>query len=101
MAWLEETYRLVQQDRRDTFLTMMSLVPIARTPMDKQGGRWLQSYSRDVRKMLFSMTPWDSRGGAVRSSYAGKVKRGTIAVVLDDPRLKDDPTFKGAKTIKG
>lgn len=68
--------------------------------MDDKGGRWVNNYMRDMRRMLYEMTPWDSRNGAVRSMYQGKVKSGTIAVVLDDPRMKDDELFKNAKVVK-
>ncbi len=98
--WLDETYRQIQEDRRDQYLMMMSMMPLARTPMDEKSGRWLSNYMRDLRRMLFEMTPWEKQNGSIRSAYRGKVKSGTIAVVLDDPRLKEDPMFKGAKVVK-
>jgi hypothetical protein len=99
-GWLDEVYRLIMEDRRDNYLMAMSLLPVARTPMEEKGSRWLSNYMRDLRRSLFEMTPWDRVQGSIRSAYRGKVKSGTIAVVLDDPRLKDDPMFKGAKVVK-
>ena len=98
--WLEEAYRKILEDKRDQFLVLMSLLPLARTPMDEKSGRWASNLMRDLRKMLYSLTPWDSELGSVRASYKGKVKSGTISVVLDDPRLKNDPLFRGAKVVK-
>jgi hypothetical protein len=98
--WLDETYRQIQEDRRDQYMMLMSMMPLARTPMDEKGGRWQSKYMRDLRKMLMDMTPWDTRGSSIRSAYRGKVKSGTVAVVLDDAAMKNSPIFKGAKVVK-
>lgn len=79
---------------------LLSMLPMARTPMDEKSGRWATNQMRDLRKMLYSLTPWANEGGSVRAAYKGRVKSGTIAVMLDDPRLKKDPLFKDAKVVK-
>lgn len=100
MEWLDEAVKYIQEDKRDHYLTLLSMMPVARSAMDEKGGRAINNYMKDLRNAIFAMTPWERQAGSVRSAYRGKVKSGTVAVVLDDYRLKKDPTFRDANVIK-
>lgn len=100
LEWLDETFKLIQQDKRDYFLMVSQLLPIARTPMDKESGRSSNKYMKDIRKALYGLTPWDAAGGAIRAAYQDKVKSGSVMVVLDEPTQNTIPIFKDAQVIK-
>ena len=92
-------YRYIQEDKREHYTFLLSMVPIARTPLDKDGGRAMEKYSKSVEKMVESLTPWDVT--EKRSSWRGRVKSGEVVVIADDPDDNlNDPLYKGAKILK-
>lgn len=100
MKWVDETYKLIQEDKKEQYSIMMMLHPLGRTPMDEKSGRAMRDYSKSIEKMLDSLTPWESSTGHNLKSLRKKVKSGTVSVILD-PGEKNNPLYEGANIIRG
>ncbi|MCK5606804.1 hypothetical protein KAR91_33185 [Candidatus Pacearchaeota archaeon] len=79
---------------------LLNLSPVHRTPMDKDGGRALNTYAKKIERMLDGFTPWRKRRGWARGLAKGKVKPGEIMVVLEDGDMPNDPLFLDANTTR-
>jgi len=80
---------------------LTNIAPLARTAMDKQGGRALADYSKKIDRMLDKYTPWRKKRGWARGLTHGKnVEPGEVMVLLDAGDSPNDPLFKGAKTTR-
>jgi hypothetical protein len=99
-SWLDETWKMIREDKRQDYEWLLMVAPLARTPQDKKGGRALDDYAKRVRRVLDGITPWLSRTTRVASLRA-KGEKGKIVVMLDSGDSPKDPLFKGAKTHRG
>lgn len=102
--WLEQQYRLCMEGKYLDASILMQVVPLARTPMDKKGGRAMQKYYKDVNKSLRrSLIPWEERrADAMRraAKYGGKVKPGEVTVILGPGEGGLSDIFKDSKIAK-
>ncbi len=96
--WLDETFQYIQEDKKELFVILSALVPLARTPMDESGARWMTQYGKSVEKMLDSLTPWDNQ--ARMRDVRRKVKSGEIVVIPDGSESPTDPLLKDARVLK-
>ena len=81
--WAYDSYRFIMEDKVIYWQTMMSVMPIARTPSDKKYGKALVKYSKDLRKSIEKMfAPWieQRRIEAIKKRLASPPK----GVVLDE-----------------
>lgn len=101
VEWLEDAYKHIQEDRREHYEWMMSLMPLGRTPMSEEGARALKNYARDIQRSLKSLTPWDVED-SYRKALKEKVGSGNVKVFLDagEHGLVDHPSFKDAEVVK-
>lgn len=91
----------MQEDKADYYKVLMSIAPLARTPMDKKMGKGLEKYARDLERQIDSLTPWRNKFSSLRSRLLKQgVKPGEIAVILSPGDSADNPLFEGAKIIK-
>lgn len=65
IEWLTEATGFINEDTKrdmeqhiELLRWMVSVAPLARTPMDKKGGRSLDSYSRQLMHALDEALPW-------------------------------------------
>jgi len=57
--WAIEAYEFIMEDRNTYWQMMTAVLPVARTPMDKKGGKALQRYTKQLRLALEkSFAPW-------------------------------------------
>ncbi len=99
--WLNEVLRYIQEDKKESFTMLTSIMPLAKTPMDEKGARALADYAKSVQKMLNGLTPWEKDKGLPTLGLRGKVKSGEIVVIPDGTVGPNDPLFKDAKVMKG
>ena len=101
IAWLEETWRYIVEDKQVEYNFWMSIMPLARTPGDNKGVGALKRYADKLRKSMEKMTPWRRSGLRERLKAMG-VKPGQTVVLLDSDESENDPLFKNAThVIKG
>jgi hypothetical protein len=81
----------------EQYRVLMTLLPLARTPMDKKGGQAMQSYARDIERMLSEATPWLKKATRRRPKGA---KPGEIVVLLGQDEIADDPLYKDAQIAR-
>ena len=98
MEWLFENWKLVREDRVEQYRVLMSLMPLARSPMDKKSASALQKHAKSVERMLEDAVPWQKH--ARRSTLAGKVRPGEVVVVLSSGETADDPLYSDAKVTR-
>lgn len=101
MRWLEESVKYVIEDKRNQYLALLQMMPIARSTMDSKSGRAMQKYYKDVAKNFENMTPWDTKNKrrVARTKNGKKLEPGKLVVQLDSG---DDPNlalFKGATIL--
>ncbi len=99
--WLNETLRYIQEDKKESFTILTSIVPLAKTPQDEKSARAMADYAKSVQKMLDNLTPWQKKDGLPTLGLRGKVKSGEIVVIPDGTVSANDPLFKDAKVMKG
>ena len=57
--WAYDSYKYIMEDQVVYWNTLMSVVPLARTPSDKKFAKSLQKYAKDLRKSIEKMlAPW-------------------------------------------
>lgn len=100
VSWLDETWKLIQEDWVIDKQTLMALFPLARTPMDKKSGESLKQYQKSLQKQFDSLLPWKGRNRGLRSSMRGKITPGEAVVVLGAGDTRNHPLYRDAKTIK-
>jgi hypothetical protein len=77
---------------------LVSIAPLARTPMDKRGSSSLRDYGRKLERVLESWTPWRKRS-QVRARQKG-LKSGELRVILGPGESDLAKTlFKDSKVI--
>ena len=79
---------------------LVNIAPVHRSPMDKDGGRALNDYTKKLEKLIDGLVPWKKRRGWARGLAKGSVKPGEVVVVLDQGDVPNDPLFEGARTTR-
>jgi len=77
---------------------LVSIMPMARTPMDKKAGSAMRSYTKKLERAIRDMTPW--RRPMIGLGLRGRIAEGEMVVVLDSDESSDDPLYRGAKIIR-
>jgi hypothetical protein len=98
VEWLEDTWKQIQEDKKEHFELMASLFPLAKSPMGKEDAKTLQRYAREVERMLDSLTPW--KGNQRSKALREKVGSGNIVVQMGPGDLPGDPLYKDAKIMR-
>ncbi len=101
---MDQVYRYIQEEKKEHYLLLMALAPLARTPMDEKSGRSLQDYARQVEKMIDSLAPWtvqDKIRDGLTRKLRKKVASGTVVVITEASDSPNDPLFTGATIVKG
>ena len=104
MLWLQDQYRLCKEAELGQWNIMASIVPFARTPMSKEGGRAMVKAQRDLAKMLVKiLTPWTDAHDKRRQEFRRKynVKPGEIIIVDSGDGLSKHLKNKGTRVVKG
>jgi hypothetical protein len=78
---------------------LLSIVPLARTPMDKKSAQALNKYQKSLDRSLRKMTPWKKDASRL-SKLRGKVKSGEVAVVLSGGESSNHPLFDDLRVIR-
>jgi hypothetical protein len=82
-------------------MNLMSMMPLARTPMDKDGSRALSDYQKTLVKEFDKMTPWlTAAKRSDLSSLRKKYKSGTTVVIPDASDGANNPIYKDATIRK-
>lgn len=79
---------------------MVSLLPLARTPMDKTVGSSMRRYERKLLQELDKLTPWRSKARRMEH-LRGKVEPGKVVVILEGGESSDNPLYAGATVTRG
>lgn len=69
------------EDRQELYGYLLSIMPVARTPLSKEGARALDSYTKDIRCAVERLTPWK---GSLRH-LRERLSAGKVVVTLDSP----------------
>jgi len=92
------------EGKRFEYALLSSVIPLARTPMDKKGAKAMDKMSKELSKYLTkTLTPWDSGPLSTKArvnKYGGRVKSGEIAVVLGPGEGGLADVFKDSKIVK-
>ena len=57
--WAYDSFRFIMEDRNVYWQTMMSMMPLARTPSDKKFANSLKRYTKELRKAIEkTFAPW-------------------------------------------
>ena len=57
--WAVDAYEMIMEDEDLFWQTMIAVVPLARTPMDKKFGKSLTRYTKELRRNITKMlAPW-------------------------------------------
>jgi hypothetical protein len=57
--WAIEAYEMIMEDEDRYWQFMVSVMPLARTPMDKKFGKSLTRYAKDLRRSISkALVPW-------------------------------------------
>lgn len=101
-GWLLDAWKTIMEDKVDGYIMDMSLMPLARTPMDKKGAKALERYAKSLRRNFIRMTPWRQRKAtsALRERLKKHLKSGEIAVMVGQGETADNPLFEGMRVIK-
>lgn len=97
-AWIDETWKLIQEDKKDHYSILMALMPLARMPQDKDSARSMQRYTTDIERMIRSLAPWQGVPGG--RALKEKVGSGNVMVRLDTGDDPNDPLYKDAIRMK-
>jgi hypothetical protein len=99
IGWVLETWMLIKEDQADHYSILMSLLPLARTPMDKKSGDAMKKYSSNVIKMLDGLTPWRSKRLRERAIPRG-AHDGKVVVILEPGEGSDNPLYANATVTR-
>ena len=96
------TWKLIQEDKTRFVQDIMMLMPLARTPMDKKGGKSLEKYAKKVGRALEKRMPWLRTRRGKLAHLRDKVPSGETRILLapGEPDPSGNPLFKGVKTIR-
>lgn len=102
MGWLVETWKFIQEDWVRDWKMFMTMMPLARTPMDKKGSQALQKYQKGVEKNLNHIVYWKKgrQRDSLRERYKGRINPGEVVAVLGAGESSNHPLFKGTKIIR-
>lgn len=100
LEWLYDVWKYIQEDKAEYYRITMSLMPLARTPMDRRSGSNLQKYAKQLSKSIDSIAPWVNKEKRRRENLRNKLKPGEVVVFLDGDESPDDPLYKGVKTVR-
>jgi hypothetical protein len=77
-------------------MNMMSMMPLARSPMGKDDSKALADYQKALVKELDKMTPWLTGKKHGLSNLRKKYKSGTTVVIPDASDGANNPIYKDA-----
>jgi len=100
IEWLIEVWKYIREDKIEHYRVLMSLMPLARTAMDKKGGQAIQKYGKDLERMFEDAIPWRKKASRRRESLRGKVKPGEVVVVLEGTDAADLELYSDAKVVR-
>lgn len=92
---LIDQWKFIREDEVNKYRMLMSIAPMARTPMDKKSSSAMNNYAKKLDKQLDSLVPWQSRV-ATLGGLKGKVEEGKVTVLLDSDEIVDATLFKDA-----
>lgn len=81
--WAFDAFQYIMEDKAVYWQTLMSVMPLARTPSDKKFSKSLQKYTKDLRASIEKMyAPWieKRRIAAIKKRLAEPPK----GIVLDE-----------------
>lgn len=90
---MQEVFQLIQEDRKTWITDMMAVMPLARTPMSKDGAKGLEDYHKSLVKWLDLLTPWNMAKRNDLRNLRKRIKSGQVVVIPDGP---GDPLSKDA-----
>jgi hypothetical protein len=99
-GWLEKAFRQIQEEKYLDYQVWMMMLPIARTPQDKKGGKAMEQYAKQVGRALESLVPWLRKACKARRPVRGNAKPGEVVVVLSGDETANLPVFKDAKVTR-
>jgi len=104
--WITEQYRYIKEDELQKWTIMMNIVPFARTPLTKKGGKAMVEAERNFGQALMkAITPWKNAHEERKKRFERKygVKPGEIAIVYGagESNIAKSLANKDTKLIKG
>jgi hypothetical protein len=102
--WLQDQYRLCKEAELQDWNILSSIIPLARTPMSKEGGRAMEKASKKLSKMLMeALTPWINAHEERRKEYMRKygVRPGEIVILDSGDGVAQHLKNKDTRIIKG
>ena len=97
---MQEVYQFIIEDEKRDLTNLMTMMPLARSAMDKDTAKALADYHKTVAKELDKMTPWISKKRSKLSNLRKKIKSGTTVVIPDASDGANNPMFKDANVRK-
>ena len=106
MKWLNQQYRFCKEDEFQSWNVYMNIIPFARTPWSKAGGKAMIRAEKDFRTSLMAVfTPWKNAHEERKKAYKKKygIESGEIAVVYGTGEIGVAKSIanKGTKIVKG
>jgi len=106
MGWLNKQYRFCKEDELQNWTIQMNIIPFARTPWSKAGGKAMNKAEKEFRTSLMSaFTPWKNAHEERRKAYKKKygIGAGEIAIVYGagEAGLARSVANKDTKIVKG
>lgn len=83
--WLEESVKYIMEDKRNHYISLLQMFPVARSPMDSKSGKAIQKYYKEVAESFDSITPWmkQTKRRLVSKAIRGKqIEPGKLVVDL-------------------
>jgi hypothetical protein len=100
-GWLEETYKYIQEDKKEHYKIMAMLMPLSRSPQSKSSAREMAKYQKDVDRQLDKLTPWASSSKFNREALKRiGVKEGEVVVLMSPRDSAEDPLYKDTRIIR-
>ena len=103
MGWLFQTWRYIREDKIEFYQMLMSIAPVARTPMDKKSSKGLQNYVRKLSRSLESALPWKQKKKLASKAKSLNLKDGESAIILGEGETEamfKDLMFENTKVVK-
>jgi len=83
--WLEESVKYIMEDKRNHYISLLQMFPVARSPMDSKSGKAIQKYYKEVAESFDSITPWlkQTKRKLINKAIRGKnIEPGKLVVDL-------------------
>jgi len=101
---MQNQYRLCKEAELHKWSIVSAIVPLARTPMSKEGGRAMHKAQKDLSKSLVAtLTPWTSAHERRRKEYKRKygMKPGEIIILDSGDGIAKRIKNKDTRIVKG